>query len=66
MRKSLFEERSIAVRMLEVRFWTRKGVAREAQVPSPFGAKTAGNLKSLSVSSIVKDQVVSLSDDQTT
>ena len=33
LRKSLFEERSIAVRMLEVRFWTRKGVAREAQVP---------------------------------
>lgn len=36
MRKSLFEERSIAVRMLEVRFWTRKGVAREAQVPPPI------------------------------
>ena len=33
LRKSLFEETNIAVRMLEVRFWTRKGVAREAQVP---------------------------------
>ena len=35
MKESLFEKRSIAVGMLEVRFWTRRGVgvAREAQVP---------------------------------
>ena len=31
--ESLFEKRSIAVGVLEVRFWTRKRVAREAQVP---------------------------------
>ena len=31
--ESLFEKRSIAVGVLEVRFWTRKRIAREAQVP---------------------------------